>query len=122
MEFHQEQLHRHCRFCGKQLKERVTYKCSDTKYAEKLGTLGVDVSHDGNTVHPQYFFNHCSTATNIDQSQTTLGCTIVVPFPWSTHKERGREVSKKNTIYHAQQYIERVHCIMHCRYVSTSVH
>lgn len=62
MEFHLQQLLKHCRVCGRRLsraKGRATvYQC--TGHAANLLTfLGVDVSSDQEDTFPPHFCNQC---------------------------------------------------------------
>ena len=62
MEFHVEQLQKHCRVCGKRLGKAkgraVTYK-STSFIPELLASFGIDVSGDKAHVHPLEFCNPC---------------------------------------------------------------
>ena len=65
MEFHQEQLKKCCRVCGKRLlgaKEKKgkthIFNCTDNKTL-LLETFMIDVSSHDSTIHPQYFCLAC---------------------------------------------------------------
>ena len=62
MEFHLEQLGRHCRVCGGRLAKArgkvVTYTCRD--YAEELqASFSFSISQDDPQVHPPHFCQSC---------------------------------------------------------------
>ncbi len=61
MEFHHEQLGKHCRVCGKRLRKLKSkapiHLCMD--HCEVLLLVGLDVSKDDSTIHPLHFCNPC---------------------------------------------------------------
>ena len=68
MEFHREQLAKHCRVCGKRLskaKGRETYSCSDYP-AQLMACFGINVHRDTDTLHPPQFCNPCYANTEIN--------------------------------------------------------
>ena len=66
MEFHQQELQKHCRVCGKRLckaKSKATiYPCIQHQDS-LLKSFGIDVSQDNSTIHPLKFCNPCYAVT-----------------------------------------------------------
>jgi len=95
MEFHSEQLAKHCRICGNRLckaKSRAAaYLC--TKFQEDLlAYFQVDVHQDEEHVHPQKFCSRCyaarSTATKAASKKIPYKHAIT-PIDWKPHQDVG---------------------------------
>ena len=66
MEFHHQELQRHCRVCGKRLRKAkskaTVYPC--TRHQDSLlKCFGIDVSQGESTIHPLKFCNPCNAVT-----------------------------------------------------------
>ena len=91
MEFHQKELTKHCRVCGRSLhKERVVHKCSD--YKMELATYAtIDTDKDDVSIHPIMFCNICYAALqNVQEGKSAL--TSLTPFEWTYHSDSGCKV------------------------------
>ena len=91
MEFHIQQLAKHCRVCGRRLskaKGRSTaYTC--TAYKDQLlACYGVDVSKDNKDTHPLQFCNPCYIITKrlAKASHSRVPYTFATSiFVWTQH-------------------------------------
>ena len=101
---HEDFLHEHCRVCSKTLRN-TKYNC--VKHSDLLEHLGVDVTGDDSSVHPQLFCNVCyMTAKRISRSSQKW--TSLVPVQWLPHNNemcsicdlelRGGRPKKKKSI------------------------
>ena len=84
MEFHQKQLHQHCRICARNLEEeRVVRKCLN--YDDNIEKyLGISLSEDDDTIHPQFLGDRChATLRNKDKERDNS--TTLTLFEWSAH-------------------------------------
>lgn len=91
MEFHKQQLLKHCRVCGRRLckaKGRApVFDCSKHS-SDLLTSFGVDVSGDDQHVFPPKFCNPCHTTLKKDQTAREKGIPrvhTVIPFIWTEH-------------------------------------
>lgn len=81
MEFHHQQLAKHCRICGNRLskknKQAPAYHCTQFP-TDLLSTFGVDIS---SAVHPTQFCNPCYSVTRRADKARKVG----LPYtkPWS---------------------------------------
>ena len=92
MEFHQQQLNKHCRVCGKRLckvkSKAPTYLC--TEYSEDLLHFGVDVSGDIPTVHPLKYCNPCRAMLKRAEKARSAELPYThntKPMEWTPHNE-----------------------------------
>lgn len=95
MEFHSEQLAKHCRICGNRLckaKSRAAvYLC--TKFQEDLlAYFEINVRQDMEHIHPPKFCSRCYAA------KTTAAKAVadrvpykhaIIPMEWKPHEEEG---------------------------------
>ena len=93
MEFHLQQLKKHCRVCGRRLskaKGRATvYNCSDYR-AKLISCFGVDTGSDQDNVHPPQFCNPCYAVTLRSEkaSNASIPYTHSLDvFEWIEHSE-----------------------------------
>ena len=96
MEFHQEQLNKCCRVCGKRLLKAKgkmgqshIFQCSENATV-LLEVFGIEVSSDNSTIHPQQFCLSCNSVarrrmTAIGKGQAYRGRQEV--FNWLAHEE-----------------------------------
>ena len=91
MEFHLQQLVKHCRVCGKRLckaKGRATiFDCVHFK-EDLLSTFGVDVSSDDNQVSPTKFCNPCYAIMKRTAKASEKGMPYthtIIPMIWTSH-------------------------------------
>lgn len=94
MEFHQQQLHKHCRVCGNRLNKakgraQPVYSCKEHS-ADLSEFAGVsDVPIEDSEVFPQWYCNSCKSRLNRAKAAAKDG----LPFPaitameWSPHQE-----------------------------------
>lgn len=92
MEFHQQQLGKHCRVCGRRLcklkSKAPVYLC--TEYSEDLLNLGVDVSGDVPTIHPLKFCNPCRAMFKRAEKARKAGVPYThttKPMEWTSHAD-----------------------------------
>lgn len=92
MEFHLEQLGRHCRVCGGRLakakRKLVTYTCRE--YAEQLqATFSFSISQDNPKVHPPHFCQSCYCSmkrfTKAVRDVASFCCCSTVVYEWKEH-------------------------------------
>ena len=91
MEYHTEQLAKHCRICGKRLSKAkgksTVYNCCE--YTDQLqACFGVDVGKDKEGIHPQNFCNPCYLITrrSAKARQTGVPYTFTTAtFTWTEH-------------------------------------
>ena len=91
MEFHQEQLAKHCRICGKRLCKKI--KQAPAYYytqfpADLLSTFGVDITQDLPTVHPIQFCYPCYSVTRRSEKARKTGLPYnhtTKTMDWVTH-------------------------------------
>lgn len=109
MEFHHQQLEKHCRICGKRLckvKKQAPSYCCNQFPADLLSTFGLDISKDLSTVHPTHFCNLCYSVTKRAERARKAGLPYThttVIMEWTTHDEDDCLVStaqKKKCIIH----------------------
>ena len=89
MEYHRQQLNKHCRVCGRYFrdleKERGVRECIEHKGTLKT-YLGLDIDSDDTNTHPRLICNKCfSTVRNMKEGKVTY--TNLSPFKWSSHKD-----------------------------------
>lgn len=105
MEFHQEQLMKCCRVCGKRLLKAKgnkgtshTFECA-SHATELLEVFGLDVLSDECTTHPQHFCLSCRSVARRQIQAVTKGVAYrgkKIEFNWLPHQETDRcEVSFK---------------------------
>ena len=95
MEFHNQQLAKHCRVCGKRLfkskgKPAPSYSCS--RYSSQLNScFNIDITKDIHTIHPSRFCNLCYSVIG----QSTKASKDGIPhkhstqlFQWDEHSDR----------------------------------
>ena len=81
MEFYQKQLHQHCCICAQNL-QRNKYCANYHANIEKY--LGISLTEDDSTIHPQFRCNRCNgTLINMDEGRANS--TTLTPFEWSAH-------------------------------------
>ena len=87
-EYHQKQLVKHCRVCGKTVKG---YAHSVKKeHRNLLAVVGIDISQDSKEVHPNTFCNSCYLTVRQIQVADLSGNvreTALCPFQWVPHQE-----------------------------------
>ena len=95
MEFHQQQLAKHCRICGKRLsklkKQAPTYQCTQFQ-SDLLSTFAIDISNDLLTVHPTQFCNPCYSVTRRKEKAHKVGLPYTHStriMEWTTHEVNG---------------------------------
>ena len=101
MDFHLEQLGRHCRVCGGKLAKAkgkvVTYSCGD--YEEDLQTsFSLDVTRDDPQVHPLLFCQSCYCSMKRSTKAVSDGACFSsskVCYNWKEHSE---DCSVRNSI------------------------
>ena len=99
MEYHQQQLQKHCRVCGKRLnktkgKPQTVYSC--TQHTSDLSTYAeVEIGNsEDDHIFPQQFCNSCHSKFSRAKQAAKDG----VPFPsftcmeWSIHQEESCKV------------------------------
>ena len=98
MEFHQLQLEKHCRVCGKRLckikSKAPVHLC--TQYSIDLLHIGVDVSKDVPTTHPLKFCNPCYAMLRRAEKAHNTGVpynSTTNPMEWTPHDDSGCLVS-----------------------------
>ena len=91
MEYHLQQLPKHCRVCGKKLfktKGRsVTYNCEQYK-AELTATFSIEISQDCSEQHPPQFCQSCYCGMKRATKATSEGspyCSSIVVYEWTKH-------------------------------------
>ena len=88
MEYHKQQLNKHCRVCGRYFdleKERGVHECIEHKGTLKT-YLGMGIGNDDTNTHPRLICNKCfSTVRNMEQGKVTY--TNLSPFESSSHKD-----------------------------------
>lgn len=95
MDFHQEQLEKSCRVCGRRLKNARgkgrAFACT-THHTQLLDTFSVDISSDASDIHPPQFCFSCygvirrrtaAAKKGLPYSSSALQAT----FQWSMHTE-----------------------------------
>ena len=99
MDYHCEQLAKHCRVCGRRLSKAkgkcTVYSCTDYQ-DQLLACFGMDVSHDSKNVHPPKFCNPCYTITKrrAKAIQDEVPYTSsMVPFLWTEHTHSCQVIS-----------------------------
>lgn len=90
MEYHKDQLTKHCRICGKRLmkaKSRsVVYLCSDFQ-KDLLTYFNIDVCQDVADTHPTNFCSRCfGTRTQAAKALVPYHHAIT-PMNWTPHSE-----------------------------------
>ena len=100
MEYHRQQLAKHCRICGKRpckAKEKsIVYSCSE--YNDHLQAC-YDVGKDREDIHPKKFCNPCYMVTKHLANASWAGVSYT---------------------YHSQFYIEHTHtCLVSLRWWCT---
>ena len=91
MEFHQLELRKHCRVCGKRLckaKSKATVDPCSKHPNLLLKCFGIDVSQDDPTVHPLSFCNPCYAVTRRWTKVAADGVhysNSVQSMEWSSH-------------------------------------
>lgn len=95
MEFHQLELQKQCRVCGKRLckaKSKATvYPCIQHQDS-LLKCFGIDMSQDDSTIHPLKLCNPCYSVTRRWAKALADGVHYthsVQPIDWSPHTESG---------------------------------
>ena len=91
MEYHQQQLTKHCRICGKRLLKLKShgpvYSCH--KFTpDLLSTFGVDTSKDSPTIHPDSFCNSCYPVLKRAEKARLAGVPYhhsTKPMEWTAH-------------------------------------
>ena len=90
MNFHQLELSKHCRVCGKRLyKAKSVYSCVEHSDS-LLKCSGIEVSHDDPAVHPFKFCNPCYAVTRRLAKATATAVHFsysVLSMEWSSHSE-----------------------------------
>ena len=93
MEYHQQQLEKHCRVCGKRLhkaKSKTTvYPCIHHQ-DPLMKCFEIDVSRDDPTTHPSKFCNPCYAVTRRwtkAAMDTVHYAHNVKSMEWSSHSE-----------------------------------
>ena len=93
MDYHIEQLQKHCRICGKRLckakgKKQPVYSCIDHR-EDILSLAGLDISSDDAVIAPSKFCNPCHLRINRAKKARLSG----FPYPpvqamaWIPHQE-----------------------------------
>lgn len=111
MEFHQEELQKVCRVCGKRLQKakgkRSTFSCSSLK-VELLRTFSADVSSDSSTIHPPLLCLPCYLITKRKEkaikNATTYTSTQTVSN-WSAHTRVDCDVSVVSAQFHQLTFV-----------------
>ncbi len=105
MDYHQEQLQKHCRICGNRLnkakgRQQPVYSCKE-HVADLVGYTGVqNISTNDSNIFPQLYCNPCHSRLNRAQRAANDG----VPFPsisameWSPHQQEDCTVSRNYSI------------------------
>ena len=91
MEYHTQQLAKHCRICGKRLckakGKSTVYSCSE--YKDQLQVcFGIDVGKDREDIHPKKFCNPCYMVTKrlANASRARVSYTFTTAsFTWTEH-------------------------------------
>ena len=87
-EYHQKQLVKHCRVCGKAVKG---YAHSVKKeHRNSLAVVGIDTSKDSKEEHPNTFCNSCYLTVRQVQAADLSGNVrkmALCPFQWVPHQE-----------------------------------
>ena len=85
MEYHQNQLAKYCRVCGKVVKEYASNVNSE--HSSLLAVAGIDTSQDSKDVHP----NTCNSCyltpwqLQAADSSGNIRETALRPFQWVSH-------------------------------------
>lgn len=106
MEYHQQQLTKHCRICGKRLsklkQKSPAYKCTKS-VSDLLSTFETDISKDLPTVHPVQYCNPCHLVIKRaeDARQHGLPYTHTTSvFNWTPHSDDHCLVSSDTQTHH----------------------
>ena len=100
MDYHLNELPKHCRICGERLQtSKGKYKATVYRaeaFCDHLQTaFGVDVNCDSPTVHPQSFCKVCKVAMGRVIDAKTKGipykCSVKV-YHWEKHEEEDCKV------------------------------
>ena len=91
MEYHTEQLAKHCRVCGKRLSKAkgksTVYNCCE--YTDQLqACFGVDVGKDKEGIHPKNLCNPCYLITKRFAKARQAGVPYTftrASFTWTEH-------------------------------------
>ena len=93
MEYHTQQLIKHCRVCGKRLckakGKSTVYTCSNHR-DQLLACFGMNVSKDKEDTHPKKFCNPCYLITKrfVNASQIGASYTFATNnFTWTQHTD-----------------------------------
>ena len=99
MEFHQQQLLKVCRLCGKRLTtakgKRRVHQCLPNRQ-DILQTFGVDVQCDVSGVHPTTYCDPCNRVLYRHRQATQKGSTystLQKVWEWHEHSEPNCPVS-----------------------------
>lgn len=92
MEFHLQQLERHCRVCGRRLckskgRAQPVYECTSHS-SDLLTSFGVDVSGDDEQILPTKFCNPCYVTMKRAMRTRKDGIPYfhtITPFIWTEH-------------------------------------
>ena len=87
-EYHQNQLVKHCRMCGKAVKGYA--HSVNEEHRNLLAVAGIDTSQDSKEVHPSSFCNGCYLTLRQMQAADLSGNvreTALRPFQWVPHQE-----------------------------------
>ena len=87
-EYHQNQLVKHCRVCGKAVKGYA--HSVNEEHRNLLAVAGIDTSQDSKEVHPNSFCNGCYLTLRQMQAADLSGNvreTALRPFQWVPHQE-----------------------------------
>ena len=87
-EYHQNQLAKHYRVCGKAVKGYAHSVNKD--HRNLLAVAGIDTSQDSKEVHPSSFCNGCYLTQQQMQAADLSGNvreTALCPFQWVPHQE-----------------------------------
>jgi len=88
MEYHQNQLAKYCRVCGKVVKG-YAYSVN-SEHSNLLAVAGIDTSQDNKDVHPNTFCNSCYLTLRQLQAADSSGNireTALRPFQWVPHHD-----------------------------------
>ena len=107
MEFHQQQLVKCCRVCGKRLisakgkkGKTHTFSCLDFR-SELLETFMIDVQGDQSTIHPDHFCLACQSIVRRKRQARDKGLPYREEnkgvFSWLPHSDNQCEVSQTPT-------------------------
>ena len=119
MEFHNQQLSKHCRVCGKRLlkskgRPAPTYSCSYHS-AQLDSWFGIDVRKDIDIIHPSRFCNLCygrSTKASKDGIPHKHSTKV---FQWEKHSDNCvvREIAVATVILipHNVRRYARILCV-----------